>query len=218
MFEDATGDPAAAMTLPARAGAQLLDLVCGGTGAQTSGVSDLRSRLARRILRDALAPMAEALRATVNRTVTLCRIETEARFAALVPSGGGLHRLGLRMELLGQSGEVVVHICPASSPETGPGAAVSGLPSHPQPLLNPPETGRLQGLETALSVRLVRLTVPASKLAALKPGQLLLLGVPTDQPVELISGRGDTKRVHAEGRMGRLGGRKAVKISRIRRG
>ncbi|HAO35151.1 MAG TPA: hypothetical protein DEB28_16690, partial [Hyphomonas sp.] len=49
--------------------------------------------------------------------------------------------------------------------------------------------------------------------ANLKPGSTLLLGLPADQPVELLTG-GRDGAVVAEGEIGRKGNRMAVRINR----
>ncbi|MEE2929208.1 MAG: FliM/FliN family flagellar motor C-terminal domain-containing protein [Pseudomonadota bacterium] len=67
---------------------------------------------------------------------------------------------------------------------------------------------------TALATaRLARLSVPLSRVTELKAGSTLLLGLPADQPVELLSGDRDGAPAY-EGRMGRKGNRVAVKITK----
>lgn len=63
------------------------------------------------------------------------------------------------------------------------------------------------------TARLARLTVPLSRLTELKAGSTLLLGLPADQPVELLSGDRDGAPAY-EGRMGRKGNKVAVKITK----
>ena len=64
-----------------------------------------------------------------------------------------------------------------------------------------------------LTARLASLTVPLSRITELKAGSTLLLGLPADQPVELLSGGRDGKRAF-EGRMGRKSNKVAVKITK----
>lgn len=67
---------------------------------------------------------------------------------------------------------------------------------------------------TALTTaRLASLSVPLSRLTALKAGSTLLLGLPPDQPVELLSGGRDGDPAY-EGRMGRKGNKVALKITK----
>ena len=64
-----------------------------------------------------------------------------------------------------------------------------------------------------LTARLANLTVPLSRITELKAGATLLLGLPADQPVELMSGGLDGQPVF-EGRMGRKSNKVAVKITK----
>ncbi|MEZ5997638.1 MAG: FliM/FliN family flagellar motor C-terminal domain-containing protein [Hyphomonas sp.] len=68
-------------------------------------------------------------------------------------------------------------------------------------------------LTVVLTARVASLSVPLSRLSDLTPGSTLLLGVPADQPVELLSGGRDGPVV-AEGQIGRKGNRMALKITR----
>ena len=73
-----------------------------------------------------------------------------------------------------------------------------------------PAAGAITGILTA---RVASLSVPLSRLANLKAGSTLLLGIPADQPVELLSG-GRDGALAAEGEIGRKGNRMALRISR----
>lgn len=74
-----------------------------------------------------------------------------------------------------------------------------------------------QDMTAILTARLASLTVPLSRLTELKAGSTLLLGLPTDQPVDLLSGGRDGKPVF-EGVMGRKSNQMAVKLTkRLRR-
>ena len=81
-----------------------------------------------------------------------------------------------------------------------------------------PEAGTTpEDMTAILTARLASLTVPLSRLTELKAGSTLLLGLPADQPVELLSGGRDGKPVF-EGVMGRKGNQMAVKLTkRLRR-
>lgn len=72
------------------------------------------------------------------------------------------------------------------------------------------DTAPITAIATA---RLARLSVPLSRLTDLKAGSTLLLGLPADQPVELLSGDRDGAPAY-EGRMGRKGNKVAVKITK----
>ncbi|MDJ0920518.1 MAG: FliM/FliN family flagellar motor C-terminal domain-containing protein [Henriciella sp.] len=64
-----------------------------------------------------------------------------------------------------------------------------------------------------LTARIASLPVPLSRLTELKAGSTLLLGLPSDQPVDVLSGDRDGPKVF-EGQMGRRGNKLAVKINR----
>ena len=68
-------------------------------------------------------------------------------------------------------------------------------------------------LITQLTARIARLNVSVSNLSDLKAGSVLLLGLPTDQPVELLSG-GHDGHVIAEGDVGRRGNKMAIRVTR----
>lgn len=72
------------------------------------------------------------------------------------------------------------------------------------------ETAPVTAIATA---RLASLSVPLSRVTALKAGSTLLLGLPPDQPVELLSGDRDGIPAY-EGRMGRKGNSVAIKITK----
>lgn len=63
------------------------------------------------------------------------------------------------------------------------------------------------------TARLASLSVPLSRVTALKAGSTLLLGLPPDQPVELLSGGRDGVPAF-EGRMGRKGDKVAIKVTK----
>ena len=64
-----------------------------------------------------------------------------------------------------------------------------------------------------MTARIATLSVPVSRVASLKAGDTLLLGLPADQPVELLSG-GRDGAVAFEGDIGRKGDRIAVRVKR----
>ncbi|MEM9225982.1 MAG: FliM/FliN family flagellar motor C-terminal domain-containing protein, partial [Pseudomonadota bacterium] len=66
-----------------------------------------------------------------------------------------------------------------------------------------------------LTARIARLSVPLSRLTNLKAGSTLLLGLPADQPVEVLSGGRDGP-VAFEGEVGRKGNRMAVRIKQTK--
>lgn len=82
------------------------------------------------------------------------------------------------------------------------------------PVRDEPKTAARGAPITAVATaRLARLSVPLSRLTELKAGSTLLLGLPADQPVELLSGGRDGDPAY-EGQMGRKGNKMAIKITR----
>ena len=84
------------------------------------------------------------------------------------------------------------------------------LPQKPSPSSS--ETAALP-VTALVTARLARLSVPLSRLTELKAGSTLLLGLPADQPVELLSGDRSGEPAF-EGRMGRKGNQVAVKLTK----
>lgn len=76
-----------------------------------------------------------------------------------------------------------------------------------------PESRDKAPMTALATARLASLSVPLSRVTALKAGSTLLLGLPPDQPVELLSGGRDGTPAY-EGRMGRKGNKVAIKISK----
>ncbi|GAB5459213.1 MAG: hypothetical protein Hens3KO_22430 [Henriciella sp.] len=72
-------------------------------------------------------------------------------------------------------------------------------------------------ITAVVTARIASLSVPISRLTSLKAGSTLLLGLPSDQPVEVLSGHRDGP-VAFEGQIGRKGNKVAVKITRKVRG
>lgn len=86
-----------------------------------------------------------------------------------------------------------------------------------EPVLFDAETSSTAAVTALATARLASLKVPLSRITELKAGSTLLLGLPVDQPVELLSGgRDGTPAYH--GRMGRKGNKMAVKITNRVRG
>jgi len=207
VFETSSGDPVVSMALPPAFVDEVLEALCGqeplrqtGHEARAPGV------LGSRLLREAFAPLAPPIAALAGQGLALRRVETDARFTRLVEGLEGRICFTLRAECSGPGHRISVVICPVDpSPEDGAGALIGALD----------ESGLPEHLESRLHARLATLKLPVSQLADLAPGRTLLLGVPPDQPVELVTRLGGEARPVAEARIGRLGGQMAVKLSRI---
>jgi flagellar motor switch/type III secretory pathway protein FliN len=207
VFETSRGDPVASMALPPAFVEEILETLCGQEPLpQADHKAAAPGVLGSRLLREAFAPLAPPVAALAGQGLALRRVETDARFARLVEGFEGRISFTLLAGGTGPAHRISVMICPVDpSPEDGAGALIgaideSGLPEH---------------LESRLHARLATLKLPVSQLTDLVPGRTLLLGVPPDQPVELVTRLGGEARPVAEARIGRLGGQMAVKLSRI---
>lgn len=137
--------------------------------------------------------------AAIHESYKLQAIETDVAYvSSLIPvsqvqvSEYAVEAIGLHSELALIEGEA-----PSDQPDVSAG---------PQALTSPDVTA-------VLTARLASLTVPLSRITQLKAGSTLLLGLPADQPVELLSG-GRDGRVAFEGRMGRKGKKVALQVTK----
>jgi len=202
LFADQDSDLVAGLTLDARLAITIIDQACGGSGlsAAPSYVRKL-SLLDKSILEEVLRPLASAL----DPSFSIACIEANRSAAhALLPPGKA--KLA---ELSCQIGEV-----------TGRAAFARLLPDtsrHAEQVSH--DAGSLSSgagrMQTTLTARIASLSVPVSHLANLKAGSVLLLGLPTDQPVELLSG-GYQGEVLAEGDIGRKGNKVAVRVTKCK--
>lgn len=208
VFETAEQDPVAVLHLQGGLACALIELLCGHAGPSGAGSAppSALSALSRRLLAAALAPLAGVLSREAGQPLQLARIETEARFARILDAGGPARTLSLTAELDHRVSPLTLTLSPPEA-FAPPAPAVSLLPAS---------TGLPEGIETRLRVRLARLSVPVSAIARWKPGHTLLTGLPADQPVEIMSGAGESARVMAEGEIGRAGDRLAVRVRRLR--
>ena len=147
------------------------------------------------LLEQLLVPFGEA----VDKTYRLQAIETDVAYvSSLIPvsnvtvSEFAVEAPGLRSEL----------------------AVIEGdAPEYQAETPSAKETATQPEMTAILTARLATLSVPLSRLTELKAGSTLLLGLPADQPVELLSGGRDGKPAF-EGVMGRKGNKMAVKITK----
>ncbi len=151
------------------------------------------------LLEQLLVPFGEA----VDKSFRLQAIETDVAYvSSLLPisdvtvSEFAVEAPGLRSELAVIEGDFTEHEAQAPTPQIA--------------------TERPE-MTAVLTARLATLTVPLSRLTELKAGSTLLLGLPADQPVELLSGGRDGQPAF-EGVMGRKGNKMAVKITKRLRG
>lgn len=202
LFTNEAGRVVAALVIAGPVLAAVITEACGGfvkNKARAGGLSVLEAAIARRLLQ----PLSSVISST--EIISLSRIETDSETVrSLLPSGDGLE-IDLGLHLAGNAG----------------GATLFVLDEYLD--RKPPQTARLVStapmgvgqLDTVLTARVASLQVPVSRLSDLKPGSTLLLGVPVDHSVELLSGGRNGKCV-AEGRLGRKGQKMAIRINQTR--
>jgi len=146
-----------------------------------------------------LEQLLEPIGAAIDPALKLQAIETDVAYvSSLLPvaevrvSEFSVEATGLHSEIAVIEGDLVT--------------AITEREAEPEPLTSPEVTA-------VLTARLASLTVPLSRITELKAGSTLLLGLPADQPVELLSGGRDGKPAF-EGRMGRKGNKVALQVTK----
>lgn len=189
-------DIRALVCLPPDLADAIIARACGSRGS-TGRLGDgwTLSAIDCALLEQLLVPMGEAL----HPSFKLQAIETDVAYvSSLLPvadvqvSEYSVEAAGLHSELAVIEGEA-----PTEAPDQQ---------AQHEPLTSPDVTA-------VLTARLASLTVPLSRVTELKAGSTLLLGLPADQPVELLSG-GRDGRVAFEGRMGRKGNKVALQVTK----
>jgi flagellar motor switch protein FliM len=197
-FTARSGDVGAVLVLPAGFNQLLIETACGAQGRP--GAPQPLSPIDLALLDALLRPLAAA----IAPDLTFSSLETEAVFAAsIAPPGGALVAdLSLRVQTHTFGAQLILASAPA------------GIElSEAVPARKPPAAPIHAALSTVLTARVASLAVPLSRLSGLKPGATLLLGIPADQPVELVSG-GEGGLLAAEAEIGRRGNRVALRITR----
>jgi flagellar motor switch protein FliM len=198
-FTARSGDIGAMLFLSPGLAQLLIETACGAAGR--SGAVKPLSPIDLALLEALLRPLAGA----ISPELSFSSLETEVMFAASIapPTEALAAEFSMRVHAEAFQAQVILAGALASPVQPDAGAAVSPGTVHP-----------VQGaLSATLTARVASLSVPLSKLSGLKPGATLLLGVPADQPIELISGGEGGVRV-AEAEIGRRGGRIALRITR----
>ena len=177
----------------------LIETACGAR--ERGGAARPLSPIDLALLEALVRPLAQG----VASELSFSGLETELAYAAAVapPSEALVTEFSMRVQTETFRAQLIVagSIASPAKPDAGQGPVT--VNAHPA-----------QGaLSATLTVRVASLAVPLSKLSGLKPGATLLLGVPADQPVELISG-GEGGVLAAEAEIGRRGGRIALRITR----
>ncbi|MDP3460523.1 MAG: FliM/FliN family flagellar motor switch protein [Hyphomonas sp.] len=198
-FATRSGDIGAMLILSPGLAQLLIETACGAPGR--SGAIRPLSPIDLALLESLVRPLAQA----ISPELSFSSLETEAMFAASIapPAEALAAEFSMRVHADAFPAQLILTgaLARPSQPEAETRAPAGAV--HP-----------VQGaLSATLTARVASLAVPLSKLSGLKPGATLLLGVPSDQPIELISG-GDGGVLVAEAEIGRRGGRIALRITR----
>lgn len=198
-FATRSGDIGAMLILSPGLAQLLIETACGAT--RRSGAVPPLSPIDLALLEALLRPLATA----ISPELGFASLETESLFAVSIspPAEALAAEFSMRVHAEAFGAHLILAGALAAPPQ--PEAAAS-LPSGQ---LHPAQSA----LSATLTARVASLSVPLSKLSGLRPGATLLLGVPADQPIELISGGEGGVRV-AEAEIGRRGGRIALRITR----
>ncbi|MEM8616253.1 MAG: FliM/FliN family flagellar motor switch protein [Pseudomonadota bacterium] len=187
------------LVLPGELCDALIATACGA-GLSTGRLGDgwTLSAIDCALLSQLLQPIADA----VGQDTGLQMLETDAAFVT---------------SLLPQPMTYVADFTAEAGPLRTPFAVVAAV--EVEQLSEPLEQkslGKAAPVTAVLTARMARLSVPLSRLTSLKAGSTLLLGLPADQPVEILSGGRDGP-VAFEGEIGRRGQKMAVRVTGKRR-
>ncbi len=186
------GEVTHVLSLSARLAGQLVSGACGGRPDETAELRGL-SAIDCALLEQLIAP----IHSVFSPDVRIVGIETERDYVAALMASEDGEEFSFNVRSAG----------------TASSLQLIRLKASPRPVGTGNEALRKKPVTAVLTARIASLSVPVSKVSALKPGDTLLLGLPADQPVELLSGGRDGSPAF-EGQVGRKGNRMAVKIRR----
>ena len=205
-FAVGEGEVDAMLVLSPELANALIETACGGGGMPGDWSPRELTPLDSALLEGLVRPLGHA----IAPGLSFAGMETEVDFAAALARPGTAEIIDFEIRVDGGrhaarlilSGELAAEDMPdaLSAPATAPATA---LPAEVAP----------SSVTVLLTARVASLSVPLSRLSDLTAGSTLLLGVPADQPVELLSGGRDGPVV-AEAQIGRKGNKMALRISR----
>jgi len=192
-------DIRALICLPPSLADAIIARACGARGS-TGRLGDgwTLSAIDCALLEQLLVPFGDA----VHSDYKLQAIETDVAYVSSLLPVSTVRVSEYTVEATGLHSDLAVIEGEGPAEDT---AAAPAAREH-EPLTNPEVTA-------VLTARLASLTVPLSRITQLKAGSTLLLGLPSDQPVELLSGGRDGKPAF-EGRMGRKGNKVALRVTK----
>lgn len=191
-------DVEALICLPGPLADAIIARACGSRGS-TGRLGDgwTLSAIDCALLEQLLVPLG----GVVGEGVRLQAIETNVPYVTSLIPEGDVSIAEFGVEAPGLQSEIAVIQTKRAEPKTASAANLRG---------RAPVTA-------VVTARIATLSVPMSRLTSLKAGSTLLLGLPGDQPVEILSGD-RAGPVAFEGQVGRKGNKVAVKVTRKLRG
>lgn len=212
-FTAPSGEIGCMLMLSAPLTSALIETACGGKPSHTSGAARVLTPLDAALLEGLVRPLGGA----VGKHLSFARVEIDAAFAAALASPGTARVIDLdvRVEDVRLPATLILAEDDLFE-EDGQG---EGQQARRPALFDDASSGAVttqpnqKALTAVLTARIAKITVPLSRLSNLKPGATLLLGVPADQPVALLSG-GRDGALAAEGEIGRKGGKVAIRVTR----
>ncbi|MGH1421324.1 MAG: FliM/FliN family flagellar motor switch protein [Hyphomonas sp.] len=215
-FTDDSGEVVAMLCISGLLAGRMIEGACGGASAH-SPLSRLLTPIDIALLEALVRPIGQA----IAPGLTFARIEIDYEFAASLVGPIDACAVDLSLRLRDETLPARLIMCEtlllpeligSSHKAPAPAQAIAA----PEPEVTAPSEAPKQsepiGVTAIMTARVASLSVPLSRLADLKPGSTLLLGVPADQPVSLLSGGRDGALV-AEGKIGRKGNKIALCIS-----
>ncbi|KCZ90770.1 flagellar motor switch protein FliM [Hyphomonas johnsonii] len=207
-FAAPSGEIVAMLSLSAPLSGALIETACGGqpTDSAPRELTPLDGALLEGLVR----PLGTA----ISPSLSFARIETDADFAAALARPGAADIIDLDIRL--DHGRMGARLILAADDlfDSAPAGGLAAPEPHPHRTpATPAPVAAAAGVTAVLTARIASLSVPLSRLSDLKAGSTLLLGLPADQPVELLSG-GRNGPVAAEAQIGRKGAQMALRITR----
>lgn len=207
-FAGRGGEIAAMLALPAPLTNALIETACGGkTGAGAACSRRVLTPMDAALLEALIRPLGPA----IAQGLSFARVETDLGFAQALAPPVEAHLILMELRLGEESLPAALILSEDDLFEDATAIETPASPLRHEPSSLLPVSPR--PVTAVLTARIASLSVPISRLSDLKAGSTLLLGVPADQPVELLSG-GRDGALAAEGRIGRKGGKMAVSITR----
>ena len=202
-FAVGEGEVDAMLVLSPELANALIETACGGGAMPGDWIPRELTPLDCALLEGLVRPLGHAIAPALG----FAGMETEADFAAALARPGAAEIIDFEIRVDGGRHAARLILSGELAEETLPVAL-------PAPDAVPPQGETASAsLTVLLTARVASLSVPLSRLTDLTAGSTLLLGVPADQPVELLSGGRDGPVV-AEAQIGRKGNRMALRISR----